>query len=432
MSQAPPAPSPAAPVSPREAAARIGEALCRSAYWSRDGRLCNWMGRSPAEVTQLGGPLTPTAMALGPDLYGGTAGVALFLAELFALGGNAEARRTALGALARSIRQIDLAPDGAASPLSLFGGRLGVAYAAHRVAALTGEEGVAAGADRLLDGLAAGLEAPHVLDVIGGSAGAIPALLAIGRPGDRAVAIALGEELLRLAIRQGAVWSWDAERAAGPGIGPHFLTGLAHGASGLGLALLELHAATGRADFLEAARGAFGYEDALYHADVGNWPDLRSVGPAAEAAAGPPAFGAAWCHGAPGIALARLRAATLDPARAETHLAYARAALATTAAAVSRAVQVPRVDATLCHGLAGLAEILLIGGLDLDEPAFRGASAEVDDALIRRHHEAADWPSGVASTGPNPSLMLGTAGVGHHLLRQHDPARVPPILRIVP
>jgi lantibiotic modifying enzyme len=48
--------------------------------------------------------------------------------------------------------------------------------------------------------------------------------------------------------------------------------------------------------------------------------------------------------------------------------------------------------------------------------------------LIARHAAAGDWPSGTPSGGPNPSLMLGTAGIGYTVLRLHDPNRVPSIL----
>ena len=40
--------------------------------------------------------------------------------------------------------------------------------------------------------------------------------------------------------------------------------------------------------------------------------------------------------------------------------------------------------------------------------------------------------SGVFSGGPNPSLMLGTAGIGHAFLRLHDPEGVPPLLILTP
>jgi lantibiotic modifying enzyme len=410
-----------------DAAAGIGAALCRSAYRGRDGRRCNWVGRSPDEVREAGGPVTPTAAALGPELYGGSSGVALFLAELHALSGDPDCRRTAAAAAWRSIDVVERGPGGPSAALSFFGGRLGVAFAAHRVAALTDDEALVARAEALLDTLADGLDAPHLLDVIGGNAGAIPALLALGRPRDVGLAVALGEELLSLAARDGDVWTWDAGKVAGPAVAPRLLTGLAHGASGLAVPLLELHAATGRGDFLEAARGAFAYEDALFDPDRSNWPDLRAHGASAGRAV-PTAFATAWCHGAPGIALARVRAAALDPGARDAHLAVARAALDTTRTAALNALAFPNADASLCYGLSGLAEVLQVGGLSLDNRAFSGAAAEIADALVARHAGSGRWPSGLASRGPNPSLMLGVAGIGHFLLRQHAPYLVPPVL----
>src|SRR5262249_4072374 len=113
------------PTSPVETAQRIGMALCRTAYWDPDGQLCNWMGRSSGEASEYGGSITPTSAALGPDLYGGSAGVALFLAQLHALAGDPEFRRTALGGITRSIRQLERRPPKEPiSALSFFSGDL--------------------------------------------------------------------------------------------------------------------------------------------------------------------------------------------------------------------------------------------------------------------------------------------------------------------
>jgi lantibiotic modifying enzyme len=149
------------------------------------------MGRVVVEVDRVGGPITPTSAALGPDLYGGSAGIALFLAELFAATDDPECRRTALGAIARSIRQLDRLPEGSPSPLSFFVGHLGVAFAADRVGRLTGDLGVRTRAEALLDRVAEAATAPHLLDVISGNAGAIPALLALGRDPARRRCVAL-------------------------------------------------------------------------------------------------------------------------------------------------------------------------------------------------------------------------------------------------
>jgi lantibiotic biosynthesis protein len=424
------------PMTPMEAAARIGASLCRSAYWDDSAGLCNWIGRSGADPAATGGPIKPAAAILGPDLYGGSAGVALFLARLHAMTGEPESRRTALGAIRRSIRRLDRAPSSAESnPDSFFRGDVGIAYAAWQVGVLTGEPSLGVEAGSILDRAAATSPAVHPLDAIGGNAGAIPALLDLARmPGldrcrDRA--IALGEELCRSATEREGVWTWNPDIASGPGTADVPLAGLSDGAAGIGLALFELYAATGRADFLEAARGAFAYEDALFDPDRKNWPDLRRRGrPPVDP--GSLRFVMGWCHGAPGIALARLRAIELDPARRETYLATARVAIESTLGEIAKKLEQPGCDATLCHGLSGLMEVVLVAGRILDDPAYLCRAHDVGRALIDRHAAEGDWPSGVRCGGPNPSLMLGTAGIGLGFLRLHAPDEVPSVLLIRP
>ena len=128
-------------VSPLDAAVLIGRTICRTAHWDADGRLCSWMGRSPLEASSPRA-ITPTSAALDSGLYAGTAGMALFLAELHALTNDADCRRTAVGAINRSLRLALHHRAGLASPLSFYSGHLGVAFAAHRVAMITGEGGL--------------------------------------------------------------------------------------------------------------------------------------------------------------------------------------------------------------------------------------------------------------------------------------------------
>jgi len=56
-------------------------------------------------MLEPGQPLIPTVAALGPELYGGTSGIAIFLAQLFALTGELELRRTAEGAIRQALAQ---------------------------------------------------------------------------------------------------------------------------------------------------------------------------------------------------------------------------------------------------------------------------------------------------------------------------------------
>ena len=66
-------------------------------------------------------------------------------------------------------------------------------------------------------------------------------------------------------------------------------------------------AAAGREDFAAAASECLAFEDSSYDAERHNWPDLRG--------GGAPTFPCQWCHGAPGIGLARLAMARLDVTR---------------------------------------------------------------------------------------------------------------------
>jgi lantibiotic modifying enzyme len=388
------------------------------------------MGRSLAEVGR-DGTLTATTEATGFSLYDGSAGIALFLARLFEMTGLAEARTTALGAIERSIRQLERVPVKPALAMSVFVGTLGVAYAARQVAGLVGDAALTERSESLLESICRALSKSDPLDVLGGKAGAIPVLLELSRQpglsGLQAVAVELGEQIVGRARRTESIWSWAPDPTAEtvtPGLP---LTGLSHGASGIAWSLLELHAATGRREYREAANGAFAYEDSLFDPKLGNWPDLRDrTGP--ESLSIPLRYVCGWCHGAPGIALARLRAATLDPMGRPAHLAMARAAVATTGDTLETTGLDPSTDASLCHGVAGWIDVVWIAGRLLGDATYRERAERAAQHLLQSKPASGHWPSGVASRGPNQSLMLGQAGVGYLCLRLHNPSTVPSVL----
>jgi lantibiotic modifying enzyme len=239
------------------------------------------------------------------------------------------------------------------------------------------------------------------------------------------VAARLGEELIGIDPFTSGLRGLKRNQSPGQELDHFSSSGMAHGASGLGLSLLELYGATGRVEFRNAARRFFEYEDTLFNPDKRNWVDLRGPSGAAR-------FDRFWCNGAPGIALARLRASALDPERRADHLGKAGIAIATTLEAIDDGIRSARFDTSLCHGLAGLGEIILIAGQLLDEPSYHDRALVLARTLIDRYGSTYEWPSGVASGGPHPSLMLGLAGVGYWLLRLHDPSGVPPFLLFVP
>ncbi|HEX2205866.1 MAG TPA: lanthionine synthetase LanC family protein [Longimicrobium sp.] len=401
-----------------DGAARIGARLCRQALW--DGARCTWLGDAQ-DVS--GGQWVTVHRALGPSLYDGTAGVGLFLARLHAATGEAPFRTAARGALRQALSRADaVAPP---VRVALHAGLTGVAWALALAADALGEEDWAEEARGLAEAIEGAEPHPQAVDVVSGAAGAIPALLFLAgrldRPSLAEAALRQGDFLLAQARRGPTGWSWrtiDMPARAD-------LTGYSHGAAGIGVALLELAAATGEGRFREGADEAFRYEAACYSPAHGNWPDFRVFGDPAAAPA-EPAFSMAWCHGAPGIALSRLRAwrLTADPARR----AEAEAALAATARSLEPAAAGPSQGLSLCHGDAGNAESLLAAAEVLGEPAWRALPERVGrSALAHFGGGALPWPCGVPGGGETPALMLGTAGIGWFFLRLHDPS-VPSVL----
>lgn len=406
----------------------IGETLCASAYWHH-GR-CNWVGRSVREAIAPGVPLTPTVVALGPELYGGTAGIALFLAQLQKRRAAEQYRNTALGAIRQALWKAGAVP--ALATRGFFGGLIGIAYASARVGLLLGE-------GRLVDeGLALARQAvskkgDHLLDVVSGNAGAIAPLLWLAQLTDgvdlRASAVGFAEELAAAAITDDGVWRWQNEQACGAGVGEVPLCGLAHGASGMGLALIESGIHCERPEWTEGGLAAFRYEDQLYDTDHENWPDLRELDHLSGETTGPKhaPFMVAWCHGAAGIGLARLRALRLLPENAELQVGVQRAVRAT----AERLAALPNeADASPCHGRAGLAETLLYAAEVLKEPRHAASIARQWTRIARTRSTDASWPCGVPSGLSTPSLMLGEAGIGYSLLRAECPRRTPSFLII--
>lgn len=83
-----------------QAADHLGRRLCRDAIWHQER--CNWLSWLPQPE---GSP--PTYGALGPDLASGTAGIALFLAELWRRTGEPQLRITAEGAIQQALHVLE-------------------------------------------------------------------------------------------------------------------------------------------------------------------------------------------------------------------------------------------------------------------------------------------------------------------------------------
>lgn len=351
------------------------------------------------------------------------------------------AAATAEGAIEHALSRIEDVPDGLQR--GFYTGLVGIGYVAVEAARCLGRPGLAERGLALIRNALAG-DGETAVDVMSGDAGLVPVLLRLAIEQEDeillAAAQAAGERLLAAGVRSERGLSWDtmadmARMVEAAGLSPEeesswlgkerpHLTGYSHGAAGIALALLELGVATGDARFVEAARAGFAYEDSWFDEAADGWPDLRVEGPSAAAPS-------AWCHGATGIGLARLRAFALTGDRRFRD--DGQRALRVAARALLGGFGGGAANYSLCHGAAGDAELFMLAAELLgDAEAGRIVLAVAWQGLESFAEPKAPWPSGVPGAGEAPGLMLGQAGTGYFYLRVADPAATPSILLVTP
>jgi type 2 lantibiotic biosynthesis protein LanM len=405
---------------------RIAAELAR--YAIRRGPAAAWIGLDwlgDSEVFQL--------VCLGPDLYNGSAGIALFLAAHAAATGHEASGELALAAVAQLRNNLSSRNVARLSRALGIGAATGLGSIVYALAVMAkcldnGEllAEAEAAAKLFTDELIA---ADKQLDVMGGSAGAILALLRLYRDTrSNAVlgrAVKCGEHLLaqpRLGTDGSRTWMGQEFRAQALGtqaLGTkgqdvqslalaRGLNGMSHGAAGFAYALSSLAAASGREDFAKAAAECIAYEDSNYDKAHHNWPDLR----VANASTWP----CQWCHGAPGIGLARLGMQRFGNQAAKPEAGPVAADIRNAAIGVERASS-GAVD-TLCCGSLGRIEFIHEAAGALDRGDLRQLAAQ---RLLRVLQQAAAtgdyrWNSGKRQF--NLGLFRGLSGVGYTLLRQ--------------
>ena len=380
-------------------AAELAEVAIR-----RDGSAAwiglDWLG--DAEVFQL--------VCVGPDLYSGVSGIAVFLAAHAAVTGQSASAELALAAMAH-VRKKLKDPNAARFARSLgTGGATGLGsliYALTVMSKSLQDEALLADAHAASDLMTNDLiAADKWLDVMSGSSGAILCLLRLYRDTQAddvlARAVRCGEHLLG----QNRIGPQGRRSWVGQSLGPRALTGMSHGAAGFAYALASLAVATGREEFAQAASECLAFENASYDADRHNWPDWRHEGQ--------PGWACRWCHGAPGIGLAR--AALLKRGAMDATLLKADVRNALAGAEQCWPAEID----TLCCGTLGSVEFFCEAGEALGRSDVRRTAAERLAAVVRAAGSAGDyrWNSGKRQF--NLSLFRGLAGVGYTLLRQVD------------
>jgi type 2 lantibiotic biosynthesis protein LanM len=362
----------------------------------------DWLG--DADVFQL--------VCLGPDLYNGTAGIAVFLAAHAAVTGHAssaELARAALSHLRKSLKSRNAARLARALGTGGATGLGSVVYAFAAIAKNLGDDGLLADAEaaaRLFtDELIA---ADKQLDVMSGSAGGILGLLRLHRDSGSAVALARATKCGAHLLAQPRLGPQGRRSWPIPGTNGKMLNGMSHGAAGFAHALAALAAATGRDDFADAAAECIAFEDSSYDGERHNWPDLR---------ASEVHWPCQWCHGATGIGLSRIAM------RAGRGTEAVLADIENAVAGVERGPLTP-VD-TLCCGTLGGIEFLCEAAGALERNDLRETAARRLLAVVERAGATGDYRWNNGQRQFNLGLFRGLAGVGYTLLRQAQTPEAP-------
>ncbi|MEI6450630.1 MAG: type 2 lanthipeptide synthetase LanM, partial [Actinomycetes bacterium] len=257
-------------------------AACRDIYQALAGSALSDGAGDPTWLTPsvlpavLSDPRRVALWLITDGLYDGRAGVAAFLYAWAACDPGGPAAALAAATIApvlralddrdgyarfRFLRDLGLGMNGVGGLLRLFEmlARTSSASACDsneyrdRLAELVNDELI--GKDR-------------ALDLLSGAAGAVGPLarLHAQRPSDQSARALAGLGRRLLSAQDAATGGWFTGQCVRP------LTGLSHGAAGMGLALLEAGVALGDERLVEAAARAFAYEASVFDSAAGNWP----------------------------------------------------------------------------------------------------------------------------------------------------------------
>ncbi len=363
-----------------------------------------------------------TPNPLNIDLYEGLPGIVLFLAYLGTL--TKKKHYTQLAKAALTTIQYHL-EDNKSSITSIggFAGWGGIIYTLTQLGVLWDEPELLTKAESVVNLLPPLISKDKQLDIISGAAGCIGSLISLYRckPSQHTLAVAIqcGDHLITQAQKMDPGIGWVLKD-----MGKKPLSGFSHGSAGIAWALLELATLTSEERFQTTALAAITYERSLFCPALGNWFDIRKFSTSIVLdKEDQHTCMVAWCHGAPGIGLARLRCLPyFDDSEIRSEI---NTALKTTLAHGFGS------NHSLCHGDLGNLELLLQASQTLDDPQWE---VQVDrlGAIILESIDKHGWLCGVPLEVETPGLMTGLAGIGYELLRLAEPERVPSVLVLEP
>ena len=398
------------------AADRVARRLTELAL--RQGKRVSWLGLTLARERDW------VIQPVGADLYGGTLGIALFLAHAANITRSGEHASLARDVVDQVVARLEVLMSAEAGDvpgsIGAFGLLGGAVYGLSHLGALWRDSTLLDIADRVAARVHDGVAGDEQLDIIAGVAGSIMALAALdgarsGGPA-RNTMRACADRLLATAVTYGDGAAWRTKLAA-----TQPLTGFSHGASGMAVALVTAGSVLAEPRYTDVALAALRYERGTFDRVAANWPDYRILDSAATPSA--PSLMWSWCHGAPGIGLARLVALA--------HVADRDVRSDLDVAIESTVANGFLSNDSLCHGDLGNLELLLRAREREFGGPWEKTLASEASRLVERLARG-EWRCGIPGGVETPGLMMGLAGIGYGLLRLGATDRVPSLLSLEP
>jgi hypothetical protein len=374
------------------------------------------------------------------NIYSGVSGIVLFFLELFKQTQETRYMDAAVEGMKWVVNYCKKNPS---TYYAFFTGRIGVSYTLLQMHKFTREKEYLENAIAMAKPCKDALEgSPGVDDLINGNSGTLLGLLHLhAATGEKWILESIDCFIRRLVDRAnhgpaGLYWDRSPQQING-------LCGFSHGAAGIGFVFLELGHYFQNEAFYTIARQAFLYEGYFFNQakEYNNWPDLRRgiytdddyrehqkvflEGDLNFFTTGSDMN--AWCHGAAGIGLSRVRAFQLlkNPVyKNEVQIAVDKTILTD--------IKSPKPNPLfiLCHGSGGNADLFIYAYQILRDKKYLSMAEKIAVNALAYHEKHNHYLAGYSAPGTmeDRSLFMGNAGIGYFLLRAAAPLHVSSIL----
>lgn len=363
---------------------------------------------------------------LGQNLYSGVCGTALFLSALYSINHDEQLKEATLAAV-RPIRKRFYTFLENPNKIQNFQPDLGAAIGIGSILYSFAKMGKYLRDPSLNEDIRLVLELLNTdlihtdqqYDIVGGSAGLILSLLSLMErtnefPESEILpkVIQCGNHLIENRV------TTEYEYRAWKSFSDTPLTGFSHGSAGIAYALAKLYHWTKDQAYLNAALEAIAYETSVYSASARNWPDFRNQSRQTK----PLSFAFSWCHGAPGIGLARLGCLPiLDSSEVLDDIENA----------IQQTLNLGLTEIdNLCCGNFSRLEFLQVASEKLDRPNLRTIALQQASYLISKSDREGGFKllSNVPRDVFSPNFFQGAAGIGYELLRLAYPEKLASVL----